>query len=391
MCHYAGFYTFPLCHVLAGCMLLWTGCIMGQQSQGASLDVEAFNQFGDAKKRELLLESQQQWLEKTNNLRIVTHSCTYCVQIEKNMVPKSGAPKEFYQEVLVEYSHIKNSYRAETKWWAHGDYEKKMPSTEETGGYDSELGVWRGVGNTLSMKKSGTKQGRITTRHSPLFGLMYRYGRLLDGDYIDETEYLIPYLIKYQHEIKFEHSSRPGEIQVVLKNRLYGEQEPCGLRHMWFDPVHDMRLTHMECDYKRRLGKTDFWYRQNLDIPKYRHENGIWLPDKIVEVLMGSAYEPGMGSVFETTLLEADVGKVTKKDLEITFPPKTYVNDDIQGKQYRIGEDGKQIPYGKFGETSDLGDRQRVKGNSRPWILAGTSMALVCLIVILIVRRRRRS
>ncbi len=315
-------FLFVVRHALYFAMALCIGTIHGGAAriQAATISTETFAKLDDAAKRETLKRALADYLRETSNIRVKTRVVIYLTDLE-GMIPKKNGIRRKQTQHEIEYRRIGSSFRYNMKWWTEKDPLKSLPDLDESVGYDADTGIQRGYGMNPLLRKTGQHHGSVSAiDRKSLFSRNERYGRFLDGHYLSaEEEYYVPGLLSHLREIKFENSSRDGEIATVRQARLPGANEPIGTIRVRLDPSRRFLVTRVDRDLK--VGTVNS--RLITDVRKARQVQGAWLPEEIVEVGISGGRSPGTGVVYETTLLDAELGTLTRKDLEITFPPNT--------------------------------------------------------------------
>jgi hypothetical protein len=117
---------------------------------------------------------------------------------------------------------------------------------------------------------------------------------------------------------------------VVLNHHDPEIEAATGKVRMRFDPARSFLLTHVQNDWTTGA----FSLSHVADVSQARQVQGVWLPEKIIEVTVVTQHKPGTGEVDEVTLVNAQLNALTKKDLDVVFPPNTvYIYDSTSGKK----------------------------------------------------------
>lgn len=336
-----------------------------------------------------LLNSISPYLDRTRNLRVVTHVRMYLTDIV-NMTPTVGARRRLLSESEIEYRKIDRSFWCHLKWWGEGTPSTNPPDLDEIVAYNAVDGIQRGFGANPPLRARGGFNARICSLETEgLFAVNARYGRFFAGSYADPQEFYLSRLLQsqstYPREVAIERSSRPGEIQVAMQNHINDLPAAKGTIRMWFDPTREYLLTR----YEEMFTLKKLVFNHNAIVEKSRLVQGIYLPDKISEVLVfvGGKNKLGTGNVYETALEDAQLDSLTAKDLEVVFPPNTfYVDDQTTGTHWAIDKNGNRVELGHAFDVHQSLPASSWKG----WLI--TLNACVLLIVAgALVRRHFRS
>ena len=311
----------------------------------------------------------------------------YFAQLD-GMIPRADSPRQAASDFNIEYRRIGDSFRYHMKWTGEGDRSGRV-DFDETSGYDAAKGVQRGFGADARLRSMDAYHGRISpVQTDKAFALHERYGRFFDGAYQANDMFYLPYLLKHRQEMHFERSSKGGEVEVVLDSNLGQAGGATGKVHMRFDLARGFLLTHVEDDHKTK----SLYYKHVADVSKARLLQGVWIPEKILEVTAASVHKPGTGEVYEVELLDAALDSLTAKDLEVEFPPNTvYIYDSTTGKESMIDRQNNEVPFvlgSGGGSVSQPTNTQR----RRLWVAVGSMVGIGFALVlgILVVRQWRR-
>lgn len=159
-----------------------------------------------------------------------------------------------------------------------------------------------------------------------------------------------------------------------------------GQTTMWFDPAKNYLLTRVEDWFS--TGSME--YHHVARVEQARQVDGIWLPERIVDVgVIPGAFKEGTGGVYEVRAENIRLGKVKESDLAVELPPNlTYIDDQISGQKFLVAKDGTKT---LANITTGISVPERTASGLRIVIIAINVLIVVALAALLIYRRRRMA
>ena len=284
------------------------------------MTAEEFGRLADAEKSVVLRTAAKGWLEATQNIEYVVETRLSIL----SPIP-SGFVKEAEAKAFSIYSHnvrrIGDSHWVHQQWWSRKSTDN-APTIDSLNLFDSATGTSKSLATHEAMR---SKQATVTSEH-PDACKHNTYGRIFDLGCTCSSNVPLVHLLENEASWLFLPSDLDGLIHVRLDDRHCEDSKPTsGVRDMWFDPEKGFLLIRQRRQLKA-VPDGDDWkvhWEERYNVTDTVQSDGLWLP---AECMMVTIFR-GLASAKEMTLEKVAVGKVTRSQLTLEFPPGVDVVD----------------------------------------------------------------
>lgn len=279
------------------------------------------------------------------------------------------------------------SYRVE--YWVENRDGKSTPEpaiTQEA--YDAKEGVDR----YLSILKRGENRnyaGIIQAERLAITQECFLYQYL--GDMDDHLENLSPsaWVLSNLDKTIIKRSPDGDSVAEVSFPHPTETDSAVGTDKVRIDLNRGAMISSFEidCSFPEDVGKRD--YKFKLIVDDSTHVNDGWLPTKIHHEAWMSL-KPNEITIGRYEVSNISVGKLSPKDLEVEFPPRTRVLDNIAGIRWLVGKNNEKLEVipadlvGPQGQLTPAPARQ-----TWVWLTACVTAILAVLVLIKRLGRRR--
>lgn len=377
-------------HCWALVWILVTQAVCGVSASHAQT-IDSLGKLDNGGRFPLIKAAFEKRMEQMNNADITSTARIANYEFHDGRLGKQVGNLSRYQFHLL---RLGGSYRLEAKWYLN---ENTAPEITSTDNFIEKDGLEHGFSTSRNVPHV---DGIISTVHKS--GIMeQRVMYLLDGSFAyitppyDEKAFLFQSLVKAADKWNVEVDPTKG-LAIITHPYQYPRQAhegPVGVRKVYCDISKGFLPTRIEVDWKDDKLAKGAWREERIVMDRCALVDGLWMPMRIEERIRASTGDPSVCSVFLTEITDVALGKVKEDSLKFVFPPKTRVVDVTKGIYYTVGDDGQSLDgVARIGSVpgSLQGSSPPARSPERRWSMIVTTVLLVCLIGVFVLRRWRR-
>jgi hypothetical protein len=327
------------------------------------------------------LEHRSQTLQ---NIDISSSTVHTTVKLNGEEIVSKGQ-KLFQQEYRL--MRVDNSYKVTC---TETDLDVQRPSRSWESSYDEDNGVNRSFAKIASKLSFGV----IDYKHAQATGLNL-IAFYLDGQVNDERKSYVATVLGTKHELLIDTSKHDvNDISVgVLFPPGNGEDNSLKLH---LRPSHGFSVVAYERENsftENGVGKLrGFEYGKVVEESQV---NGVWLPVRVNHLTANMS--TGLSTEAAVTVTSVRLNALTEKDLQVTFPVGTEVDDRIQQKAFLVGQESistvvyaGQDTYSSPRTLARLADE--TASARRPWYFwVNVTVVTVMGVILLYLWRRQKT